>query len=88
MCPQMSGSARVRANCYSPRPIIRAITASEAGGRPSPPRAGPVVTAVDPAESVVGRVEALPYGVDFRPDLPSRPRYRKNPPTSRITAIK
>jgi hypothetical protein len=30
----------------------------------------------------------LPYGVDFREDLPSRPRYRKNPPTSRITAIK
>src|SRR6188474_2777704 len=80
MCPQMSGSASVWANRYRPRLITRAITAREAGGGRSPPRAGPVVTAADPAESVSRH---LLYGVD----LPSRPRYRKKPPTSRITAI-
>src|SRR5882724_1329530 len=60
----MSGSANVRANRYSPRPSTKAITASEAGGRRSSPRAGPGVTAADPAaprsRSRSGYAEACP----------------------------
>src|SRR5687768_14744713 len=87
MCPQMSGSARVWANRYRPRHITRAITASEAGAARSSPRAGPAVTAADPAKSEVGKVEPTSYRGVFGVDLPNRPRYRKNPPTSRITPM-